>query len=61
MLFKDEISRQNIKKMQHKNVLGLFDSSPIKARNLMNLFPAEVVIFHYPWVQKTQLINRSTT
>ena len=42
--------------MQYKKtyVQGLFDPSPIKARNLMNPFPAEVVIFHYQWGQKNQ-------
>ena len=57
MLFADEKSRENIQKCKIKTyVLGLFDPSPIKARILMNLFPAEVVIFHYPWGQKYQSI-----
>ena len=48
----DKISQ----KSNIKYALGLFESSPIKARNLMNPFPAEVVIFHYPRGQKNQSI-----
>ena len=57
MLFADDKSRQNIQKCKIKTyVLGLFDQSTIKAKILMNLFLAEVVIFRYPWGQKYQSI-----